>query len=60
MKLKAVDGRGMHGKEIGDKNRAKIIKWMKENPNKTQKEISEGTGFSVLTVSRHLKVLDGE
>ncbi len=60
MKLKVLDGRGMHGKEIGDKNRAKIIKWMEDNPNKTLKEIAEGTGFSVLTVGKHLKRLDGK
>lgn len=58
MKIVLRDGRGEHNKIAGIKNRDKIVKWIKKNPDATITETCRGTGFSYQTVKKYLAIIN--
>ena len=50
-------GRGEYKKEIARKNRDKIRAWMEKNPNGTLTDCKKATGFSYLTIRKHIDAI---
>lgn len=55
--MKIRDGRGDNKVSDFKKNKKIIINWFENNPNKTAKDCSIGTGLSYKTVLNHIKKL---
>ena len=53
-------GRGEYKKEIARKNREIIRAWLKKNPDKTVTDCKKATGFSYLTVRKHIDAIKQE
>ena len=53
-------GRGEYKKEIAKKNREIIRAWLKENPDKTLTDCKKATGFSYVTVRKHIDAIKQE
>ena len=53
-------GRGEYKKEISRKNREIIRAWLKKNPEKTATDCKNDTGFSYVTVRRHIDAINQE
>ncbi len=56
--MKTKDGRGLHRKDVGAKNREIIIKFFKENPDSTRTECAVTTGLSHVTIRKHLNDIE--
>lgn len=52
-----IDGRGQNKKILQKMNFEKVVEWLKNNPNKTIKELCAGTGLSYKTVKAHLNAI---
>ena len=53
-------GRGEYKKEIARKNRDKIRSWLKKNPDGTLTQCTKDTGFSYITVRKHVDAIKQE
>ena len=53
-------GRGEYKKEIARKNRDKIRAWLEKNPDGTLTDCKKATGFSYVTVRRHVDAIKNE
>ena len=53
-------GRGEYKKEVSRKNREIIRAWLKKNPDKTVTDCKNETGFSYVTVRRHIDAIKQE
>ena len=53
-------GRGEYKKEIAKKNRDKIRAWLEKNPGKTLTECKKDTGFSYITIRKHVDAIKQE
>ena len=53
-------GRGEYKKEIAKKNREIIRAWLKKNPDGTLTDCKNATGFSYVTVRRHIDAIKQE
>ena len=53
-------GRGEYKKEIARKNREIIMAWLEKNPDGTLTECKKATGFSYVTVRRHVDAIKNE
>ena len=53
-------GKGEHKKELARKNREIIRAWLKNNPDKTMTDCKKATGFSYLTVRKHIDAIKQE
>jgi len=53
-------GRGEYKKDIAKKNRDKIRAWLKKNPDGTLTDCKKATGFSYVTVRRHIDAIKQE
>ena len=53
-------GRGEYKKEIARKNREIIRAWLEKNPDKTVTDCKNDTGFSYVTVRRHIDAIKQE
>ena len=53
-------GRGEYKKEIARKNREIIRAWLEKNPDGTLTECKKATGFSYVTVRRHVDAIKNE
>lgn len=53
-------GRGEYKKEVSRKNREIIRAWLKKNPEKTLTDCKKDTGFSYLTVRKHIDAIKQE
>jgi len=58
--MNVIDGRGLHTKEVAEKNKRAVKKWFKKNPNSTAKDCSKSLGLSYVTVRKHIKDLMDE
>ena len=54
------NGRGEFKKEVSRKNRDKIRAWLEKNPDGTLTECKKATGFSYVTVRRHVDAIKNE
>ena len=54
------NGRGEFKKEIAIKNREIIRKWLEKNPGKTLTECKKDTGFSYVTIRKHIDAIKQE
>ena len=54
------NGRGEYKKEISNLNRAKIREWLEKNPDGTLTQCKNDTGFSYVTVRRHVDAIKNE
>ena len=54
------NGRGEFKKEVSIKNREIIRAWMEKNPNGTLTDCKKATGFSYVTVRRHVDAIKNE
>ena len=55
-----IEHRGRHKKVIFKTNREKVLKWLKENPDKSMKQCSKDTGLSYQTARCHIKSILGD
>lgn len=53
-------GRGEYKKEISRKNRDRIRAWLEKNPDKTVTDCKNATGFSYITVRKHIDAIKQE
>ena len=53
-------GRGEYKKEIAIKNREIIREWLEKNPDKTLTDCKNATGFSYITVRKHVDAIKQE
>lgn len=53
-------GRGEFKKEVSRKNREIIREWLKENPDGTLTACKNATGFSYVTVKKHIDAIKQE
>lgn len=49
------DGRGLHMTDKAEKNKRRVLKWVKNHPNSTLKEAAKALGLSVVTVRKYAK-----
>lgn len=53
-------GRGEYKKEIARKNRERIRAWLEKNPGKTLTDCKKDTGFSYITIRKHVDAIKHE
>ena len=53
-------GRGEFKKEVSRKNREIIREWLKKNPEGTFTDCKKATGFSHITVKKHIDAIEQE
>jgi len=53
-------GRGEFKKEVSRKNREIIREWLKKNPDGTLTACKDATGFSYVTVKKHIDAIKQE
>jgi predicted HTH transcriptional regulator len=53
-------GKGEHKKELARKNREIIRAWLEKNPGKTVTDCKKDTGFSYLTIRKHIDAIKQE
>ena len=53
-------GRGEYKKEVSRKNREIIREWLKKNPGGTLTQCKKDTGFSYITVRKHVDAIKQE
>ncbi len=53
-------GKGEHKKDLARKNREIIRAWLKNNPDKTMTDCKNDTGFSYVTVRKHIDAIKQE
>ena len=53
-------GKGEHKKELARKNREIIRAWLEKNPGKTVTDCKKDTGFSYITVRKHIDAIKQE
>ena len=51
------NGKGEHRIKLGEKNRAAVKQFFKDNPGSTKTECSEALGLSRNTVNEHVKAI---
>lgn len=52
-----IDGRGLHMKQLKDKNRKKIERYLKSHPMTTKKAAAAAMGISIGTLQNHLRAM---
>lgn len=52
-----VDNRGINKKQEYEKNRKKIMEWIKENPNRRLSDCAKALKLSDKTIYNHVKIL---
>ena len=58
--LDIKDGRGQGKSAAGKKNRADIIDFFEINPGSTKTACAGALGLSIITVMRHVKIINGD
>ncbi len=55
--METRDGRGEYGRQIGERNKEEVKAFLEKNPSCTVAECMMATGFSFLTVRKHLDAI---
>jgi len=53
------DGRGQERSALAQKNKEAIIDFFKRNPGATKLQCANSLGISPITVTRHIKLING-